>query len=91
MSAGFYRVDNDGNFQHAPNFVYAPDYTLNKDEKDTYTYPTPGGWHWFDTEEEARTFFNVPAPEPEFPENPMVGDTFENFTWNGQDWVEGVN
>ena len=60
----FYRID-DEDFQEAPNFVYAPTYTLSKEEKDTYTYPTEGGWYWFDTIEEAREFFSIPEPEPE--------------------------
>jgi hypothetical protein len=57
----FFRIDND-NLHEAPNFVYAPDYELSIDEKDTYTYPTEGGWYWFDTIAEAREFFNIPEP-----------------------------
>jgi hypothetical protein len=60
MTSGFYRIDQNGDFQYAPNYVRAPDYDLFKEQKDTYTYPSPGGWYWFDTEEEARTFFNLP-------------------------------
>lgn len=73
----FYRLDEE-DFQIAPNFVRAPSYTLLKEEKDTYTYPTEGGWIWFDTEEAAREHFGVPAePEPEeepgiLPEAPPV-------------------
>lgn len=59
--AAFYRVQ-DEQLQEAPNFVYAPTYTLSKEEKDTYAYPTEGGWYWFDTIEEAATFFGVPVP-----------------------------
>lgn len=59
--AAFYRVENE-ELQEAPNFVYAPTYTLSKEEKDTYTYPTEGGWYWFDTIEEAATFFGIPVP-----------------------------
>jgi hypothetical protein len=57
--AAFYRVDDDGIFHQAPNFVRAPDYDLFKEDKDTYTYPTEGGWYWFDTLEEAKQFFNI--------------------------------
>ena len=59
--AAFYRVDQDGIFHQAPNFVFGPydEYTLKKEEKDTYTYPTEGGWYWFETLEEAKTFFNI--------------------------------
>lgn len=56
----FFRVDPNNDFQEAPNFVRAPDYDLFAEEKDTYTYPTQGGWYWFDTIEEARLFFNIP-------------------------------
>ena len=57
--AGFYRVDQDGIFHHAPNFVYAPTYTLLREEKDTYTYPTEGGWMWFDDEATAKAHFGI--------------------------------
>jgi hypothetical protein len=58
----FFRVDQNNDFQEAPNFVRAPDYDLFAEEKDTYTYPTQGGWYWFDTAEEARAFFNITDP-----------------------------
>lgn len=60
-TSGFYRLYN-GLFQHAPNFVYAPDYSITRAERETYSYPTAGGWHWFDEESAARAFFGVPAP-----------------------------
>jgi hypothetical protein len=44
---GFYRQNEDLNWEYAPNFVYAPDYTLLKEEKDTYEYPVDG-WSWYD-------------------------------------------
>lgn len=68
----FFRVEDEELFE-APNFVYAPTYTLLKEEKDSYTYPTEGGWRWFDTEEEARTFYNLPEPEEE-PEEEIEND-----------------
>ena len=43
---GFYKLE-DEIWQYAPNFVYAPTYTLLKEEKDTYTYPVDG-WTWYD-------------------------------------------
>lgn len=46
MEDGFYKLE-DGNWQYAPNFVYAPNYTLLREEKDTYTYPVEG-WVWYD-------------------------------------------
>lgn len=53
---GFYKF-NDELF-YAPNFVYAPEYTLKKEEKDTYTLPIDG-WYWFNTTQEAKDFFNI--------------------------------
>jgi len=43
---GFYRQNEDLIWEYAPNFVYAPDYTLLKEEKDTYEYPVDG-WTWY--------------------------------------------
>jgi hypothetical protein len=64
-TSGFYRVDQNDMFQYAPNFVHGPDYSLLKIEHASYTYPTTGGWMWFDDEATARTHFNVPAPVDE--------------------------
>ena len=55
----FYRIDQDGIFMRAGKFVYAPTYTLLAEDHATYTYPTEGGWYWFETTEEARTFFGL--------------------------------
>jgi hypothetical protein len=59
----FYKNDN-GQLLAAPNYVYSKDYTLLAEEKDTYTYPVDG-WKWFDTEEQARLEYNIPAEEQE--------------------------
>ena len=48
-TAGFYKLNEVNEWEFAPNFVYAPTYTLLKEEKDTYTYPVDG-WTWYDTE-----------------------------------------
>jgi hypothetical protein len=40
---GFYKLDNDKWF-FAPNFVYAKDYTLEKDGN----RESVDGWQWFD-------------------------------------------
>jgi hypothetical protein len=61
-TSGFYKVDNDGIFHHAPNFVRAPSYTLLATEKDTYTYPVDG-WIWFDNMNLAAEHFNIVLPE----------------------------
>ena len=64
-SSGFYRIDGNGDFQHAPNFVHAPDYSLRRQDRAAYTYPTLGGWMWFDNEAAARDYFGVPLPTAE--------------------------
>ena len=58
---GFARIDEDGNFHYAPYGVYAPDYTLLPADQATYTYPTQGGWNWYETEADARIALNAPA------------------------------
>lgn len=63
MESGFYRIDQDGIFHHAPNYVKAPTYTLLRAEKDTYSYPTEGGWYWFETRQAALDFFGIQDPE----------------------------
>lgn len=47
MEDGFYKQEEDGTWQYAPNFVYAPAYTLLRENKDTYDYPVDG-WAWYD-------------------------------------------
>lgn len=69
-TSGFYTVDADGVFHHAPNWVEAPGYELRRELKDTYTYPV-SGWTWFDSVELARAAFGIPEPEPE----PVAGAT----------------
>ena len=61
-TSGFYRIDENGEFHWAQNFVRAPDYDLFRSEKDTYTYPTPGGWLWFNNHIEAKAHFGIVDP-----------------------------
>lgn len=56
-TSGFYRIDPNGVFQVAPNFVYGPGYAIFKEDRAGYSYPTTGGWHWFDTLQEACSHF----------------------------------
>jgi len=41
---GFYKKFDDGNWIFAPNFVYAKDYTLEKDGN----RESIDGWQWYD-------------------------------------------
>jgi len=61
--SGFYKLEND-KLLHAPNEVFSSEYTLNIKEKDKYKYPVDG-WTYFDSEEEARSFFSI-EPEEDF-------------------------
>jgi hypothetical protein len=58
-TSGFYKNDN-GNLLFGPNFVLNASYELRRATKDEHTYPTDG-WYWFDSEDEARTQFGIPA------------------------------
>lgn len=40
------------------NIINSPDYDLINTYHDTYDLPIDG-WYWFDTEEEAKAFFNI--------------------------------
>ncbi len=56
-TSGFYKLDGD--LLYGPNFVLNANYELYKEEKDTHTYPVDG-WYWFDDEEQARLFLDMP-------------------------------
>jgi hypothetical protein len=62
ITAGFYKQNEELNWEYAPNFVYAPDYILVKEEKDKYTYPI-GGWNWYDEQPEGYSIPTTPNPE----------------------------
>lgn len=57
MEYGFYKNDN-GILLYAPNFVYNKDYELIIENKDNYNYPIDG-WKYFETKQEALSFFNI--------------------------------
>ena len=42
---GFYKLDENGSWLFAPNFVYAKDYVLEKDSNREEV----DGWKWYDT------------------------------------------
>ena len=56
-TSGFYKFD--GSLIYGPNFVLNKDYELRRETKNEHTYPTDG-WYWFDTNLEAKQFFNIP-------------------------------
>lgn len=55
--SGFYKLDDD-QLLFGPNFVINMNYELLKENKDEYNYPVDG-WYWFNSEEEAKLFFNI--------------------------------
>ena len=57
IGPAFYKVEGT-NLLSGPNYVLSGSYNLYKEEKDTYTYPIDG-WYWFDSEEDAKLFFNI--------------------------------
>jgi hypothetical protein len=62
-TSGFYKQDPEsGTILHAPNFVYARDYTLLRADHATYTLPVDG-WHWFNTLKQAEAFYDITADD----------------------------
>jgi hypothetical protein len=60
-TSGFYKLD--GSLLYGPNYVLNADYELRRETRDDHSYPVDG-WYWFDTEEKARLFFDLPL-EPD--------------------------
>ena len=60
-TSGFYKND-EGFVLHGHDIVYNSSYILNRDLKDNYNYPIDG-WYWFDTIEDAYSFFNIPLQD----------------------------
>jgi len=58
--AGFYK-DDEGSLLYG-TVVFGPTYILIESEHETYTYPVDG-WYWFDSEAEARAFFDLPESD----------------------------
>jgi len=56
----FFRLENEELIQC--NQVYSADYVLVPEFFDKYEYPVDN-WYWFNSEEEAREFFNLPPLE----------------------------
>lgn len=61
-TSGFYK--SESNFLlFGPNYVLNAEYKLFRETRDQHSYPVDG-WYWFDTEEDARIFFDLPL-EPD--------------------------
>ena len=56
-TSGFYKLDAD--LLYGPNFVLNANYELRRETHDQHTYPIDG-WYWFDFEDDARLFFDLP-------------------------------
>ncbi len=70
LKSGFYKETEDG-WYYAPNAVYNGDYSLLKEQKDTYSFPVDG-WSWYDDEPEGFIdIFNKPEEEEETPEGEL--------------------
>jgi hypothetical protein len=54
-TSGFYKNDN-GTLLFGPNFVLNANYELRRETHDQHNYPIDG-WHWFDSEAQAKQFF----------------------------------
>lgn len=52
-TSGFYKLDADG-ILFAPNAVFNQNFTLLREEKDSYEYPVDG-WVWFESSEDAES------------------------------------
>lgn len=61
MTEGFYKKQNE-ELLYGPNIVEGSGYVLLAQEKDAYEYPIDG-WYWFNSEEEARVFFEMPIED----------------------------
>lgn len=57
-TSGFYKNDN-GMLLHGPNYVLNAAYELLRENLAALTLPVDG-WHWFDSEAEARAALNIP-------------------------------
>lgn len=62
-SSGFYKLDSN-ELLHGPNFVLNQNYELRKENHETYSYPVDG-WYWFNSKQEAKSFFGIVTPEDE--------------------------
>jgi hypothetical protein len=57
-TSGFYKYQDEQIF-YAPNYVEGQGYVLISEYKDQHEYPIDG-WYWFESEEDAYVFFDLP-------------------------------
>lgn len=55
----FYKLDSQ--ILLCGSYITGTDYAIFESNKNEYNYPVDG-WYWFDTEDEAYTFFNLEKP-----------------------------
>jgi len=61
MNAGFYKFDG-GVLLYGPNFVLNSNYELWAEAHKEHSYPIDG-WYWFESEDDAYRYFEIPKPE----------------------------
>lgn len=60
-TSGFYKNDS-GMLLYGKTSVLGGSFELHRDKKENYNFPV-FDWYWFDSEIEARQFFNIPIVE----------------------------
>lgn len=53
----FYKLLDDNTISYG-QYVQNPDFILDYTMIDSYSQPLPDGWLWFDTVQEAESYFN---------------------------------
>ena len=77
VEEGFYAWE-DNTLKFAANFIQFPDgTTIQRSERDTYSYPIKG-YYWFNTRNEALEFFGKPDPDND--EWVMNRETIQSMT-----------
>ena len=56
-TSGFYK-NYSGHLIYGPTCISHKDFELLREKKDEYQYPVDG-WYWFDSEKDAKNFFEV--------------------------------
>jgi hypothetical protein len=74
MKAGFYKFDYE--LKYAERGVYSNSFQLDIESKSKHKYPVDG-WHWFDSDADARKFFGLPEIEESTPETAEIDKHIE--------------